>query len=133
MVDDNMPAIREMTPFDMFWHKIWFNTWLARTIFSKRFWNEPFDDYPQSWYYMPHWKWLRTPLQFLCGLRGHEPSKTEWGYGGGGKVDTWCRWCNHVSQVPISEARFRYPTFNKMRPDQGFISSPEEFGIEPNI
>ncbi len=107
------------TPPEQFWHRMWGQHWPARTIFAKRFWNEPFKDYPQTWYYMPHWKPTKLFLQWLCGIIcGHEHSKTEWGFGGGKFVDHWCRWCNKCIQVPISEARFLHPTFNEMRPDK---------------
>jgi len=68
--------------------------------------------------YMPHWKPLRRSLQWLHGLLGHEPSKTEWGYGGGSSADTWCRWCDKMMRIPIEEARFRYKLFNAIRPDK---------------
>lgn len=48
--------------------------------------------------------WLRPLLQWFCGLvTGHEPSKTEWGYGGGKFVDRNCRWCDYRIKVPIQE------------------------------
>lgn len=48
--------------------------------------------------------WLRPFLLWLCSkLTGHEPSKTEWGYGGGRFVDRNCRWCDKLLKVPISE------------------------------
>ena len=51
-------------------------------------------------------------LQCLCGrLTGHEPSKTEWGYGGGRYVDRWCRWCNLQIQVPASDAPDHFRAF----------------------
>ena len=110
---------KEMTKADWFWYHVWGKRWLVRTIFAKRFWNEPFEDYPQTWYYMPYRGVAKRVLQWLCGLiGGHEKSKTEWGYGGGDYVDNWCRWCNKVIRVPISEARFTHPTFNEMRPDK---------------
>jgi len=36
-------------------------------------------------------------------LVGHEHSKTEWGYGGGGMIDRNCRWCDKLIQVPMNE------------------------------
>ena len=43
-------------------------------------------------------------LQWLCGiLTGHEISKTEFGYGGGGYIDRNCRWCDKVIKIPIKE------------------------------
>lgn len=110
---------KEMTRAEQFWWRVWGQHWPARTIFAKRFWNEPFDEYPQTWYYMPNWKPMKLLLQWLCGITcGHEKSKTEWGYGGGEYVDNWCRWCNKLLKVPISEARFRHPSFNEWRPDK---------------
>src|SRR5208283_2278439 len=48
--------------------------------------------------------WLRPLVQWACGLvSGHEPSRTEWGYGGGKFVDRNCRWCDHRIKVPIQE------------------------------
>lgn len=74
-----------------------------------RLFGEPFSDYPQTWYYMPRRGLLRRLLQAAHGLWGHTPSKTEWGYGGGDTVDTWCRWCDKLTSIPMSEARFRFP------------------------
>jgi len=46
-------------------------------------------------------------LQDLCGmLTGHELSNTEFGYGGKGMVDRWCRWCNKLIQIPKDESYF---------------------------
>ena len=118
---------REMTRSEQFWYRVWGQHWLARTIFSKRFWNEPFKDYPQTWYYMPHWNPMKLFLQRLCGMiGGHENSNTEWCYGGGDFVDSNCRWCDKVIKIPISEARFRYPTFNEWRPDKTMTFDNEE-------
>ena len=109
----------EFTKANLFWYRVWHQWWIARTIFRKRFWKEPFQDYPQTMYYMPHWKPLKIPIQWLCGrICGHEHSKTDWGYGGGEYADNWCRWCNKRLRVPVSETRFRHPSFNKMRPDK---------------
>lgn len=48
--------------------------------------------------------WMRPLLQKICGwMTGHEPSRTEWGYGGGKFVDRNCRWCDQLLQVPIAE------------------------------
>lgn len=68
--------------------------------------------YFQTWTWMSKLRRWGLPtlvlfLQFLCGLRGHEPSKTEWGYGGGEYADSWCRWCNKFLQVPKSSVWFR--------------------------
>lgn len=55
------------------------------------------------------WKRLGAFLQWACGkTTGHRASKTEWGYGGGGTVDTWCRWCNHLQPMRLDEAAKRY-------------------------
>lgn len=45
--------------------------------------------------------------QWVCGLFGHEISRTEWGYDGGDTADVWCRWCNKFMQVSKSELQFR--------------------------
>lgn len=62
--------------------------------------------YPQTWglvVYMPY-RWMRRLTQRLCGTwGGHEWSATEWGYGGGGYCDRWCRWCNQISSQPLAE------------------------------
>ena len=67
--------------------------------------------YPQLWYVWnfrpkPLSKWLRRHvIEKICGaLTGHEPSETEWGYGGGDYVDRWCRWCNKLLKVHRKEA-----------------------------
>jgi hypothetical protein len=115
---DESAAI-EMNKLQIFLYHLWGKWWLARTIFSKRFWLEPFKDYPQTWYFMPHWKIFSLPLQYLCGLIcNHEPSKTEWGYGGGEYCDTWCRWCDKLLKINKESARFMFPNFNEMRPDK---------------
>lgn len=67
--------------------------------------------YPQTWYYMPkrkRWPWTCKALQWLCGLTGHELSKTEWGYGGGKYADRWCRWCNKMIVVPKESIYFQF-------------------------
>lgn len=47
--------------------------------------------------------------RWLCGkATGHTPSRTEWGYGGGGYADVWCRWCNQIGQIPRSELEDRF-------------------------
>lgn len=63
--------------------------------------------YIQTWQHvckLP--KMIRKPIQWLCGLRGHEWSKTESGYAGGNKADVWCRWCNRHAQIPADESPF---------------------------
>lgn len=52
-------------------------------------------------------KWCAALWQWLCGLKGHEISKTEWGYGGGDTADVWCRWCNKLMKIPKTELQFR--------------------------
>ncbi|NIB43835.1 hypothetical protein HBA55_29805 [Pseudomaricurvus alkylphenolicus] len=52
-------------------------------------------------------KWCAALWQRICGLFGHEPSKTEWGYSGGDTGDAWCRWCNKHMEIPKSELLFR--------------------------
>lgn len=48
-------------------------------------------------------KWLGALIRWACGkLTGHQASKTEWGYAGGGKMDVWCRWCNQIGSAPAS-------------------------------
>ena len=47
-------------------------------------------------------------LQFICGLFGHELSKTEWGYGGGDTCDRWCRWCNKLIVAPKTSVQFAF-------------------------
>jgi len=53
-------------------------------------------DYPQTWplcTLLP--KRVQPWTKRLCAMvTGHELSKTEIGYGGGDRVDGWCRWCN---------------------------------------
>jgi hypothetical protein len=73
-------------------------------------------DYPQTWNYMPRPGkkiWLRKTLEWLCGVTGHEISKTEWGYGGGEYADVWCRWCDKMLKVPKTSIMFK----NKMARD----------------
>ena len=51
---------------------------------------------------------IRSACQKLCG---HEPSKTEWGYGvGNNHADVWCRWCNQIGQIPLTETTERFET-----------------------
>lgn len=72
-------------------------------------------EYVQGWYCWPkrsRWPRLRKVIEFLCGLTGHEISKTEWGWGGGEFVDGNCRWCDKHMTISQEEARFRFPTFN---------------------
>ncbi len=64
----------------------------------------PPEGYPQLWTFNSGiqmvWPRLTKLLQWLCWLLvGHEPSKTEWGYGGGQYADRWCRWCNKMIRV----------------------------------
>jgi len=61
--------------------------------------------YFQTWHYIARIRpcFIKCFIQFLCGLRGHELSKTEYGYGGGMYIDRWCRWCNKLIQIPYVE------------------------------
>ena len=70
-------------------------------------------EYFQTWGYVS--KTRRIPIignsiyrliQFICGMFGHELSKTEWGYGGGKYADRWCRWCNKLIILPKDSVRF---------------------------
>ena len=77
--------------------------------------------YLQTWHHVAHMKKhspaLVRAIQFVCGLFGHEISRTEWGYGGGEKVSVWCRWCNKLIVIPMSEARFRFPIMEELKPE----------------
>jgi hypothetical protein len=54
-------------------------------------------------------KLIYALIRWSCGkIIGHEPSKTEWGYGGGGHADVWCRWCNQIGSIPVSDLEKRY-------------------------
>lgn len=71
--------------------------------------------YFQTWMYVSKFnripvigKYVVKTIQFICGLRGHETSKTEWRYGGGEYADCWCRWCNKFIQVPKSVVQFTH-------------------------
>lgn len=58
---------------------------------------------------------LAKTIQTLCGfICGHEPSKTEWGYGGGDTADCWCRWCNKLIEIPKEELLTRFPGSGKL-------------------
>jgi len=63
--------------------------------------------YPQLWWIWPgsrKYPKTRQNIKKACGvLTGHEISKTEWGYGGGGFVDRHCRWCDKLIRVPKQE------------------------------
>lgn len=69
--------------------------------------------YFQTWMYVSKinrvpiiGKFVAKAIQFGCGIRGHELSKTEWGYGGGEYADCWCRWCNTLIRVHKSVVQF---------------------------
>lgn len=67
------------------------------------------EEYPQLWWVINRFpKPIKKVIQYLCGLGGHELSKTEWGYGGG-HADRWCRWCNKFVQVPKTSIYFTNP------------------------
>ena len=75
--------------------------------FNKKAKEKEMKGYFQTWMYVS--KISKTPfvgiclaktIQKLCSsVCGHEPSKTEWGYGGGEYADRWCRWCNKLMKV----------------------------------
>jgi len=75
-------------------------------------------DYIQGWYCIgvrhgPKYRFRRPLIESACEfITGHEISDTEWGWGGGERVDCHCRWCDKVFTVPVTEARFRFPCFN---------------------
>lgn len=76
--------------------------------------------YPQTMYYVVKLQkvpWIGRLLcraaQAICGLRGHELSKTDGGYGGGEQADRWCRWCNKLIKVPKTELMFVFPALVK--------------------
>ena len=59
-------------------------------------------------------KYVGNVAKWLCGkLTRHQPSKTEWGYGGGDFGDVWCRWCNQAGQIPRAELADRYANARK--------------------
>jgi hypothetical protein len=71
--------------------------------------------YFQTWMYVSRMrripvvgKLLYLVIQFFCGIKGHEPSRTEWGYGGGDYADRWCRWCDKHIIVPKDSIRFAF-------------------------
>ncbi len=73
-------------------------------------------------------KWRGYAIRFLCWLlTGHELSKTEWGYGGGNKVDRWCRWCNKYFLVDADAFWFEN---DKFREWGGLVGSTEEEEME---
>ena len=58
-------------------------------------------------------QYLYDSLQWCCGkITGHEPSKTEWGYGGGEYADCWCRWCNKLIKVQKTVVMFQHKDVN---------------------
>ena len=64
------------------------------------------EGYLQTWGFACRLKklGLYRIAQFICGkVTSHEPSKTEWGYGGSAYGDVWCRWCNKIGSIPRSE------------------------------
>lgn len=94
------PQEPQSATFDQFRHK---GKMVMRLLFSP---------YPQTW--AINVSLSRIPIvgnyiyefnRWLCGkLTGHHISKTEWGYGiGNGYGDVWCRWCNCMGQVPLSD------------------------------
>uniref|UniRef100_A0A6M3XS35 Uncharacterized protein n=1 Tax=viral metagenome TaxID=1070528 RepID=A0A6M3XS35_9ZZZZ len=79
--------------------------------------------YFQTWHYVSRIKGrvpfigkpIAKTIQFICGIFGHELSKTEWGYGGGEYADRWCRWCNKLIQVPKTEIQFAFKDAELMK------------------
>ena len=71
--------------------------------------------YPQLWYCWPRWSGRGHRRIFnarikICGfLTGHEPSSTEWGYGGGEFADGNCRWCDFSISIPLQESIWDNP------------------------
>lgn len=63
-------------------------------------------EYPQLWCHIPIKRRTRRRrfVEWLCKIStGHEISKTEFGYGGGGMADYHCRWCDKLIQMPLRE------------------------------
>jgi len=82
--------------------------------------------YFQTWPYVSRLRrvpviglFLTKTIQFVCALKGHELSKTEWGYGGGDYADRWCRWCNKLIQVPKTSIRFAFKDTADLMKDVG--------------
>ena len=69
------------------------------------------NEYPQTWYLIVRRpRWIQWILRSLCGLViGHEPSLTEWCYGGGAFVERNCRWCDKVIYVPKDSVIDEFP------------------------
>lgn len=81
-----------------------------RRLFTARWWQ-----YPQTWYFMPYSPKLYRAAVWLCGkITGHAENQGEWGYGGGGMIDTHCRWCDRVAQIPMAEAKKHFPELRKL-------------------
>lgn len=90
--------------------------WLARLHPKNQ--TEENITYPQLWYCWPNWmkrKWgpfggpkqqgVHRIFTGTCGLlTGHEWSLTEIGYGGCNKVNRWCRWCDKIVTMPLTES-----------------------------
>lgn len=74
--------------------------------------------YFQTWPYVfdlrRNWPRLVRAIQFMCGLFGHEISQTEWSYWGGPCCDVRCRWCDKLMQMPMVEARRKFPSIEGM-------------------
>jgi hypothetical protein len=63
--------------------------------------------YLQTWNLVPFRpRWLRRLIRRVCGKLGHDPSRTEYGYGGGQFVDRWCRWCGQQLQEQFSTSEW---------------------------
>ena len=91
--------------------------------------------YFQTWNYVVRWtrrlhvEWLRKHIERLCGvITGHEASRTEWGYGGGPLCDVWCRWCNHLWQIPLDECPRALEVLSEVAPELLQKPRPEARG-----
>ena len=57
-------------------------------------------------------------IQWVCGkLTGHVPGP-DWGYGcvpglGEPGVDTWCKFCDKMTTIPMEQACFQFPELRK--------------------
>jgi len=78
----------------IWWSPVRMMFWLIALVLQPM---RPFPDwkYPQLWNFASGKRRVTRFVRWLCeNFIGHELSETEWGYGGDGYVDRWCRWCN---------------------------------------
>ena len=65
-------------------------------------------------YSSPHWwnpgRWLLWPAQKFCGWTTGHDRIGDTGYGGGGRADTWCYWCDHFSRRAIPRDETTIPS-----------------------